>query len=176
MIRGAVVGLINNKSLSQQSNAHDDGRAVTLMSTDAESVEQAASMFHETWAQVVEVALGMAMLARQVGWAFPVPLIIIFCELLGPSPSAQHQAANILRSLLQNESISGQKPPGHAKGLDGGYPETHRHDHIHACFHEEFEDARHRSVLGISGQRLADSRAIQGYEGAVDDGCLQCKL
>ncbi|KAK0620994.1 P-loop containing nucleoside triphosphate hydrolase protein [Immersiella caudata] len=78
MIRGAVVGLINNKSLSHHCSGYDDGRAVTLMSTDADNVGQAASMFHETWAQVVEVLLGMTMLAREVGWVFPVPLIIIF--------------------------------------------------------------------------------------------------
>jgi ATP-binding cassette, subfamily C (CFTR/MRP), member 1 len=81
MIRGAVVGLINNKSLSQQSGGYDDGRAVTLMSIDADNVSDAASMFHETWAQMVEVVLGMAMLAREVGWVFPVPLVIIFCKL-----------------------------------------------------------------------------------------------
>ncbi|KAK2035131.1 P-loop containing nucleoside triphosphate hydrolase protein [Colletotrichum zoysiae] len=78
MIRGAVVGLINNKSFSQQSTGHDDGRAVTLMSTDAESVSQAASMFHETWAQVIEVLLGTTMLAREVGWVCLVPYVIIF--------------------------------------------------------------------------------------------------
>ncbi|KAF4783878.1 hypothetical protein HER10_EVM0001269 [Colletotrichum scovillei] len=78
MIRGAVVGLINNKSFTQQSTGHDDGRPVTLMSTDAESVGQAASMFHETWAQVIEVLLGTTMLAREVGWVCLVPYIIIF--------------------------------------------------------------------------------------------------
>ncbi|KDN60706.1 hypothetical protein CSUB01_04114 [Colletotrichum sublineola] len=78
MIRGAVVGLINNKSFNQQSTGHDDGRAVTLMSTDAESVGQAASMFHETWAQVIEVILGTTMLAREVGWVCLAPYVIIF--------------------------------------------------------------------------------------------------
>jgi ATP-binding cassette, subfamily C (CFTR/MRP), member 1 len=81
MIRGAVVGLINCKSLSQQSGSYDDGRAVTLMSTDSESVGNSAQMFHETWAQVIEVVLGTLMLAREVGWICPVPLVIIFCEL-----------------------------------------------------------------------------------------------
>ncbi|GAB1312725.1 hypothetical protein MFIFM68171_02935 [Madurella fahalii] len=66
MIRGAVAGLINNRSLSRQSNDYDDGRAVTLVTTDAENA--------------VEVVLGMSMLAREVGWVFPVPLIIFFCS------------------------------------------------------------------------------------------------
>jgi ATP-binding cassette subfamily C (CFTR/MRP) protein 1 len=80
MIRGAVVGLINRKSLNQQSSNYDDGRAVTLMSTDAENVVQSARFFHETWAQIIEVMLGTAMLAREIGWISPVPLVIIFCK------------------------------------------------------------------------------------------------
>ncbi|KAF3012251.1 hypothetical protein E8E14_011229 [Neopestalotiopsis sp. 37M] len=78
MIRGAVVGLINSKSLSQQFQSYDDGKAVTLMSTDTENVVQSAQMFHETWAQAIEVLIGTLMLAKQVGWISPVPLVIIF--------------------------------------------------------------------------------------------------
>ncbi|KAF2715971.1 P-loop containing nucleoside triphosphate hydrolase protein [Polychaeton citri CBS 116435] len=78
MIRGAVVGIINNKSLAQLSSGSNDGRAVTLMSTDSANICQSASMFHETWAHFVEVLLGMGLLAREVGWVFPVPLVIIF--------------------------------------------------------------------------------------------------
>ncbi|KAK1995506.1 P-loop containing nucleoside triphosphate hydrolase protein [Colletotrichum falcatum] len=78
MIRGAVVGLINNKLFSQQSMGHGDGRAVTLMSIDSESVGQAASLFHETWARVIEVLLGTAMLAKEVGWVCLVPHVIVF--------------------------------------------------------------------------------------------------
>ncbi|KAK2051438.1 P-loop containing nucleoside triphosphate hydrolase protein, partial [Colletotrichum caudatum] len=78
MIRGAVVGLINNKSFNQQSTGHDDGRAVALITSDAESVGQAAAMFHETWAQIIEVLLGTTMLAREVGWVCLVPHVIIF--------------------------------------------------------------------------------------------------
>ena len=80
MVKGAVVGLINNAALSQQSSSYDDGRAITLISTDTDGVVQSATMFHESWAHIVEVVTGMTMLARQVGWVSPVPLVIIFCE------------------------------------------------------------------------------------------------
>ncbi|KAJ3943699.1 uncharacterized protein N0V96_006629 [Colletotrichum fioriniae] len=59
MIRGAVVGLLNNKQLNHQSAGYDDARVVTLMSTDADSVVQSASMFHETWAQIIENRIAM---------------------------------------------------------------------------------------------------------------------
>ncbi|KAF4922595.1 ABC transporter atnG [Colletotrichum viniferum] len=78
MIRGALVGLINNKSLTQQSVGYDDAKAITLMSTDAENVGQSARQFHETWAQIIEVFIGTVMLARQVGWACVVPFVMIF--------------------------------------------------------------------------------------------------
>ncbi|OKL58645.1 hypothetical protein UA08_06138 [Talaromyces atroroseus] len=61
-----------------KSDVYDDGRAVTLIGTDAESVGDSAEMFHETWAQAVEVVLGILMLAWEVGWVSPVPLVIIF--------------------------------------------------------------------------------------------------
>ncbi|KAH8757146.1 P-loop containing nucleoside triphosphate hydrolase protein, partial [Hyaloscypha sp. PMI_1271] len=90
MIRGAVVGLINCKSLSQQSGSYDDGRAVTLMSTDAESV--------------IEVVLGTLMLAREVGWIFPVPLVIIFfCSRM-----SQYLAKN-LQNKQRNWNVATQK-------------------------------------------------------------------
>lgn len=80
MIRGAVVGLINRTSLDQPSSGYSDARAVTLMSTDANGVCQTARFFHETWAQIIEVVVGITMLGREVGWLCPFPLVLIFCQ------------------------------------------------------------------------------------------------
>ncbi|RBA21188.1 hypothetical protein FPRO05_07502 [Fusarium proliferatum] len=76
--KGTLIGLINNAALRQSSSSYNDGIALTLISTDTESVMRFSSMFHETWAHVLEVIIGMAMLARQIRWAAPVPLVIIF--------------------------------------------------------------------------------------------------
>jgi hypothetical protein len=84
MTKGTLVGLINNAALRQTSSSYNDGIALTLISTDTESVMRFASMFHETWAHILEVIIGMAMLARQIRWAAPVPLVIIFCESSSP--------------------------------------------------------------------------------------------
>lgn len=80
MTKGTLIGLINNAALRQSSSSYNDGIAPTLISTDTESVMRFASMFHETWAHVLEVIIGMAMLARQIRWAAPLPLVIIVCE------------------------------------------------------------------------------------------------
>ncbi|WKT45217.1 AAA ATPase domain [Fusarium oxysporum f. sp. vasinfectum] len=78
MMKGTLVGLINSAALRQSSSSYNDGIALTLISTDTESVMRFTSMFHETWAHIVEVIIGMVMLARQIRWAAPVPLVIIF--------------------------------------------------------------------------------------------------
>lgn len=91
MTLGSVIGLINKKSLDQQPGVYSDARAVTLMSTDANGVCQSARFFHETWAQIIEVAVGMTMLGREVGWLCPAPLVIIFCWSFHDAPLAKNQ-------------------------------------------------------------------------------------
>jgi ATP-binding cassette subfamily C (CFTR/MRP) protein 1 len=49
-----------------------------LVSTDVDSLVTTAEMFHETWAQLVEVVIGMILLTRKVGWISPILLLSIF--------------------------------------------------------------------------------------------------
>ncbi|KAM0171092.1 hypothetical protein ACHAPF_008462 [Botrytis cinerea] len=76
--RGALVGLIHEKTMESPSIAYDNGEATTLMSTDADSLDGIAEMVHETWAQVIEVLIGVGLLAIQVGWIWPLPLFLIY--------------------------------------------------------------------------------------------------
>ena len=78
MIRGALVALIYHRSLQVDSCTHENGTAVTLMSSDVSNLETVAEMAHETWAQALEVLIGTGLLANQIGWLFPVPIFIIF--------------------------------------------------------------------------------------------------
>ncbi|KAH8663507.1 ABC transporter [Tricladium varicosporioides] len=78
MTRGALVGLIYHRSLEVSSCGYEDGNAVTLMSSDVDNLSTAGEMFHETWAQVLEVLIGLALLANQLGWIWPLPLFFIF--------------------------------------------------------------------------------------------------
>ncbi|KAK3903084.1 ABC transporter type 1, transmembrane domain-containing protein [Staphylotrichum tortipilum] len=76
--KSALVGTIHDKALSLPSAAHDGSEAATLMSTDAVGLEGVAEMFHEMWAQSLEVGIGIVLLSREVGWIWPLPLILIF--------------------------------------------------------------------------------------------------
>ncbi|KAI0535783.1 putative ABC transporter [Xylaria digitata] len=78
MTRSALIGLIHEKIIESPSISYDDGEASTLMSTDADSLDGIAEMFHETWAQVIEVMIGITLLAREVGWIWPLPLFLIY--------------------------------------------------------------------------------------------------
>ncbi|KAI1756695.1 putative ABC transporter [Xylaria castorea] len=78
MTRSALVGLIHEKTMNLPSVAYDTGEATTLMSTDADSLDGIAEMIHEIWAQVVEVLIGIRLLANQIGWIWPLPLFLIY--------------------------------------------------------------------------------------------------
>ena len=80
IIRGSLVSLIYHRSLEVESGKHEDGSVVTLLNTDVENIDSVGEMFHETWAQFLEVLVGTALLARQIGWLSPVPLFITFRE------------------------------------------------------------------------------------------------
>ncbi|KAI1842151.1 hypothetical protein JX266_011684 [Neoarthrinium moseri] len=78
MTRSALVGLIHDHTMTLASVAYDDGASTTLMSTDADNLDGIAEMIHEIWAQVVEVFIGICLLASQVGWIWPLPLFLIY--------------------------------------------------------------------------------------------------
>ncbi|KAB5582239.1 putative ABC transporter [Coniochaeta sp. 2T2.1] len=78
VIKSALTGLIHDKTMHSPSIAYDDGEATTLMSTDADGLEGVAGIFHETWAQCLEVVIGIVLLAREVGWIWPLPLVLIY--------------------------------------------------------------------------------------------------
>lgn len=84
MTRSALVGLIHDKTMNSPSIAYDNGESTTLMSTDADGLDRIAEMFHETWAQALEVVIGIVLLASEVGWIWPLPLFLIFRKFLKP--------------------------------------------------------------------------------------------
>ena len=83
MIRGSLIGLIHNKALSGNgvNSEKQNAKATTLLSTEVDSLATVAEMLHETWAQVLEVIVGMTLLTRKVGWISPILLISIYGKL-----------------------------------------------------------------------------------------------
>lgn len=77
MTRAALIGLVYEKTLNTLYTTYKDFSAVTLMSTDADSLGNVSDMFHEAWSQVLEVGVGVTLLAQQIGWFCLVPLLLI---------------------------------------------------------------------------------------------------
>jgi ATP-binding cassette subfamily C (CFTR/MRP) protein 1 len=81
LIKSSLVGLIHEKTMNSPSISYDNGESTTLMSTDTDSLDGVAEMFHETWAQIIEVIVGVTLLAGEVGWLWPLPLFLILRKL-----------------------------------------------------------------------------------------------
>ncbi len=80
-MKSSLICLVYHKTLSISSDAASAGRAMTVMNTDVNSVSETGEMFHEAWGQIMELTFGLIILANQVGWIWPVPVVIIFCKL-----------------------------------------------------------------------------------------------
>ena len=78
--RGAVVGLIHARCLTMRDGVYDDSAAVTHMSSDAGLVETFPWYVQESWAQIVEVLLGMG--CKQYISLFPRQMLLISCSAL----------------------------------------------------------------------------------------------
>lgn len=78
----AAVGLIHNRCLTIKDGVIDESAALTLMSEDADDVASACSLIHELWSQVLELGIGMYLLADQLGWVCIVPLLVVLCMFL----------------------------------------------------------------------------------------------
>ena len=76
------MSLIEHKTMRSWSGPSLEGRVLTLVSNDVDALETILESAHEIWAQTLEVVVGFFLLSREVGWLWPVPLVMIFCESL----------------------------------------------------------------------------------------------
>lgn len=151
MTRGALVGLIHQRSLNSSSSSYDDGSAVTLMSTDVDSLDSVAEIIHETWAQFLEVIVGTTLLARQIGWTCLVPLLIIFRKGLNLSDAKEEKL--ICDSMLSNERLCSETFADQAKRLECCYSKAYNHDDLTIVFCKKHQNARYGESNCIQAAR-----------------------
>jgi hypothetical protein len=68
--------MIYDKTLGLQPEDLENSAAVTLMGTDIERIAYNLRTVHELWASIVEIAIALWLLGRQVGVACVIPLVI----------------------------------------------------------------------------------------------------
>ncbi len=77
MFRGAMVSLIYAKSLEMRAGGLDDSAALTLMSTDIDRLTVSLQSLSGIWASVIEIAIGIWLLERQIGWVCVAPIVLV---------------------------------------------------------------------------------------------------
>lgn len=77
MFRGAAVSLIYSKSLEIQAGGIDESAALTLMSTDVDRLVSSLVNVCEAWARAIELAIGIWLLERQMGWVCVAPIVLV---------------------------------------------------------------------------------------------------
>ncbi|KAL3446335.1 P-loop containing nucleoside triphosphate hydrolase protein [Aspergillus insuetus] len=82
-VRGSLCSLIYKNTLGVTSTALDESVAVSLMSTDTESICQSASTLHELWAAPIESAVAIFLLYRQLGLAALAPVAVAIFATTG---------------------------------------------------------------------------------------------
>ncbi|KAJ5968505.1 ABC transporter integral membrane type 1 [Penicillium viridicatum] len=88
-IRGSLCSLIYTKALNLSSTALDESVAVSLMSTDTDSICQSAATLHELWASPLESAVAIFLLYRQLGLAALAPVVVAIIATTGMLHLAQ---------------------------------------------------------------------------------------
>jgi len=76
-----VASLIFSKTLKQHANLDDKDAALTHMSSDIDQLAFSLDALCQVWAQIIELAVGLYLLSRNLGWVCVAPIIIVVSEL-----------------------------------------------------------------------------------------------
>lgn len=82
MFRGGIVSLIYSQTLTLIEGSVDDSAAVSLMSNDVDQIAYGLEELNEIWSRFLELAIGVPLLALQLGWASMMPLIVVARECI----------------------------------------------------------------------------------------------
>lgn len=179
--KSALVGIIHDKTIHLPRAAHDDGEAVTLMTTDTEGLDGVPEMFHETWAQALEVVIGLILLSREVGWIWPLPLVLIFRESLESPILHIHMIHSMLAnvrgfcSMLSHEPLCGQTLTSLPDGLECCNPAPCSSNKHRSQFREGDQDVGTPALHGQPNTPTPRRGVVNSIKGQVDHGILQCQ-
>lgn len=76
MARGGLVSMMFAKTSSLKANSADPATSLTLMSADIERITNGWQTMHEIWANLIEIALAIYLLERQLGAACAIPIAV----------------------------------------------------------------------------------------------------
>ncbi|KAG9750060.1 putative ABC transporter, partial [Aureobasidium melanogenum] len=103
-LRGALISMVHDHSLVVSDFATKDGAALTLISSDIDTIIRVLGELNESWARLIEVAVGIGLLARQVGAVSIVPIVLTII-----STQAQGWVSRRIGSRRKDWSAATQK-------------------------------------------------------------------
>jgi ATP-binding cassette subfamily C (CFTR/MRP) protein 1 len=80
MFRGAAICLIYDRSLIVPEDGCDKAAAVSLMSNDVDQIAFCLEELNECWSRLIELCVGIPLLAFQLGWVSVVPFLVVICK------------------------------------------------------------------------------------------------
>ncbi|KAJ5720496.1 uncharacterized protein N7483_008430 [Penicillium malachiteum] len=86
MIRAGLISSLYRQTTLLESDDVKDNAALTLMGTDVERIVGSFRYLHELWASILEVAIAIYLLQRQIGLSCIVPAIISLACVFGSGP------------------------------------------------------------------------------------------
>ena len=90
-----MIGLIHARCLTLRDSVYDDAAAVTHMSNDVDGIDTIVYLTQETFAQTIELGIGMYLLWGQLGWWCLTPIFIVLRMSSSPlSPQLTVRAAH----------------------------------------------------------------------------------
>ncbi|EHA18088.1 hypothetical protein ASPNIDRAFT_129017 [Aspergillus niger ATCC 1015] len=75
-VRG-LIALVHRQTVNTRAVDLGESTAITLMGTDVERIVSGSRVTHELWASLLEIAIAIYLLERQVGVACLVPAVIV---------------------------------------------------------------------------------------------------
>jgi ATP-binding cassette subfamily C (CFTR/MRP) protein 1 len=82
MVRGGLISMIFQKTTTINPTDTIRHEPVVLMGTDIEKIALSLRQVHEVWASIMEIALALWLLERQMGAAFVAPAVLTLGLLL----------------------------------------------------------------------------------------------
>ena len=80
MLRGGLISMLYSKTTDLSITSVDPASAMTLMSADIERITTGLQTMHELWVNLIEVAIAIFLLERQLGVACVVPVAVAICK------------------------------------------------------------------------------------------------
>jgi ATP-binding cassette subfamily C (CFTR/MRP) protein 1 len=76
MIRGGLISMLYRKAGDLSINSTDPASSMILMSADIERITTGWQTIHELWANLIEIAIAIYLLNRQLGAACAIPIAV----------------------------------------------------------------------------------------------------